>query len=159
MRSIASSADTVVRRTDSLHRTGIDAKPLGDLAHARPSRSTCHALYHRGTISADSIYAYKAMLVALSNAFDREAIDRLLFLAQAPKDFLICSGDGVLQFSRLLAAGFATVEMKSNNNWQIVTYAVISARRGGTSLVHGKAEIEPRSGEFWERSVRAKQAA
>src|SRR6266852_2319194 len=31
---------------------------------------TCHALYHRGTILADSIYLYKAMLVAISRAFD-----------------------------------------------------------------------------------------
>src|SRR5438034_11221590 len=42
---------------------------------------TCHALYHRGTISADSIYAYKAMLVAISRAFDLDAVDRLMFLS------------------------------------------------------------------------------
>ena len=41
---------------------------------------TCHALYHRGTISADSVYAFKAMLVAISRAFDLDAVDRLLFL-------------------------------------------------------------------------------
>src|SRR5882762_10775269 len=33
---------------------------------------TCHALYHRGTIRSDSIYLYKAMLVAISRAFDLE---------------------------------------------------------------------------------------
>jgi hypothetical protein len=85
---------------------------------------TCHALYHRGTIKADSIYAYKAMLVAITRAFDVEAIDRLLFLESCEKDFLVVSGDGLLHFSRLIAAGLATVEQKSNNNWQIVTYAV-----------------------------------
>lgn len=85
---------------------------------------TCHALYHRGTIKADSIYAYKAMLVAITRAFDVEAIDRLLFLESCKKDFLVVSGDGLLHFSRLVAAGLATVEQKSNNNWQIVTYAV-----------------------------------
>src|SRR5262245_6619960 len=68
---------------------------------------TCHALYHRGTISADSIYAYKAMLVALSQAFDLEAIDRLLFLKLCP-DYLVVSGDGLLLFARLIAAGLAT---------------------------------------------------
>ena len=82
---------------------------------------TCHALYHRGTIKADSIYAYKAMLVAITRAFDVEAIDRLLFLESCKKDFLVVSGDGLLHFSRLIAAGLATVEQKSNNNWQIVT--------------------------------------
>ena len=60
---------------------------------------TCHALYHRGTIKAESIYSYKAMLVSLSNAFDLDAIDKLLFLEMLPEDFLIMSGDGVLDFA------------------------------------------------------------
>src|SRR4249920_420604 len=47
---------------------------------------TCHALYHRGTISQDAIYSYKAMLVAISRAFDLEAIDRLLFLNMLSED-------------------------------------------------------------------------
>lgn len=91
---------------------------------------TCHALYHRGTISADSIYAYKAMLVAISRAFDLEAVDRLLFLNMLPKDYLVVSGDGLLHFARLIAAGLASVEMKANNNWNIVTYAVNISPRG-----------------------------
>lgn len=91
---------------------------------------TCHALYHRGIIKADSIYAYKAMLVAITRAFDVEAIDRLLFLESYKKDFLVVSGDGLLHFSRLIAAGLATGEQKSNNNWQLVTYAVNLSDKG-----------------------------
>lgn len=91
---------------------------------------TCHALYHRGTISRDAIFAYKAMLVAISRAFDLEAIDSLLFLNQLSKDFLIVSGDGLLHFSRLIAAGLASVERKANNNWLIVTYAVNISEKG-----------------------------
>jgi hypothetical protein len=91
---------------------------------------TCHALYHRGTISADAIYAYKAMLVAITRAFDVEAIDRLLFLDSCSKDYLILSGDGLLQFGRLIAAGLASMEQKSNNNWQIVTYSVNISEKG-----------------------------
>ncbi|MBX9453093.1 MAG: HNH endonuclease [Mesorhizobium sp.] len=79
---------------------------------------TCHALYHRGTISRDAIYVYKAMLVAITRAFDVEAIDQLLFLNSIEKDFLVVSGDGLLHFSRLIAAGLAIAERKSNNNWQ-----------------------------------------
>lgn len=67
---------------------------------------------------------YKAMLVAITRAFDFEAIDRLLFLESCKKDFLVVSGDGLLHFARLIAAGLATAEQKSNNNWQLVTYAV-----------------------------------
>jgi hypothetical protein len=91
---------------------------------------TCHALYHRGTIKAESVFVYKAMLVAITRAFDVEAIDRLLFLESCKKDFLIVSGDGLLHFSRLIAAGLATVEQKSNNNWQLVTYAVNIHEKG-----------------------------
>ena len=91
---------------------------------------TCHALYHRGTISSDAIFAYKAMLVAIGRAFDLEAIDRLLFLAQCAEDFLVVSGDGLLHFARLLGAGLARMEMKANNAWQIVTYAVNISDRG-----------------------------
>jgi hypothetical protein len=91
---------------------------------------TCHALYHRGTISSDAIYAYKAMLVALSHAFDVEAVDRLLFLSSCPNDFLIVSGDGLLAFARLIAAGLATMDMKANNSWELVTDAVNISAKG-----------------------------
>ena len=83
---------------------------------------TCHALYHRGTIQQDAIYAYKAMLVAITRAFDVEAIDRLLFLDLCEPDFLIVSGDGLLHFGRLIAAGLANMEQKANNNFQLGTW-------------------------------------
>src|ERR1039457_5720053 len=92
--------------------------------------SFCHDLYHRGTIKAESIYVYKAMLVAITRAFDVEAIDRLLFLESCKKNFLVVSGDGLLHFGRLIAAGLATGKQKSNNNWQIVTYAVNISDKG-----------------------------
>jgi hypothetical protein len=91
---------------------------------------TCHALYHRGTIKQESIYVYKAMLVAITRAFDVEAIDRLLFLDSCKKDFLVVSGDGALHFGRLVAAGLASIDQKANNNWQIVTYTVNISDRG-----------------------------
>lgn len=91
---------------------------------------TCHALYHRGTIKQESVYVYKAMLVAITRAFDVEAIDQLLFLESCEKDFLVVSGDGLLHFGRLIAAGLASVCQKSNNNWQIVTYAVNISDKG-----------------------------
>jgi hypothetical protein len=58
------------------------------------------------------MYAYKAMLVALSHAFDVESVDRLLFLNLYPNNFLVVSGDGLLQFARLIAAGLANVQLK-----------------------------------------------
>ena len=91
---------------------------------------TCHGLYHRGYIKEDSIYAYKSMLVAITRAFDLEAIDYLLFLESCEKDFLVVSGDGLLHFGRLIAAGLASGERKANNNWQFVTYAVNISEKG-----------------------------
>jgi hypothetical protein len=91
---------------------------------------TCHALHHRGTITTEAIYAYKSMLVALNAAFDKEAIDLLLFLSRYPPDYIIVSGDGLVQFSRLIAAGFVSGLMKANNSWQIVTYAINITDKG-----------------------------
>jgi hypothetical protein len=91
---------------------------------------TCHALYHRGNYSVDSIYAYKAMLIAISRAFDLEAVDKLLFLNQIEEDFLVVSGDGLLHFARLIAAGFASADQKANNKFQIVTYTVNISEKG-----------------------------
>jgi len=100
---------------------------------------TCHALYHRGTISPDSIYTYKAMLVAISRAFDLDAIDRLLFLFPLAKDSLIISGDGVLQFSPLIAADLVEFREKANNKFQIVTYAVAITEKGKQLISAWKA--------------------
>lgn len=91
---------------------------------------TCHGLYHRGYISRPSIFAWKSILVAINRAFDLESIDRLLFLEKQPQDYLIVQGDGVLHFDRLIGAGFATFEQKSNNENQIVTYSVNITAKG-----------------------------
>src|SRR5437899_194166 len=80
-----------------------------------PLCPTCHALFHRGTISRDSIYAWKSMLVSLSHAFDANTIDDLLFLSTPEALSLRVSGDGALKFSRLVAAGLATFQLAMQN--------------------------------------------
>jgi len=70
------------------------------------------------------------MLIAITRAFDVEAIDRLIFLEPLNQDFLIVSGDGLLHFARLIAAGLASSSQKSNNNFQIVTYSVNISEKG-----------------------------
>ena len=91
---------------------------------------TCHDLYHRGHIPRSSIFAWKSILVAINRAFDLESIDRLMFLEMQTQDYLIVQGDGVLHFDRLIAAGLATFEQKSNNENQIVTYSVNISQKG-----------------------------
>jgi hypothetical protein len=96
---------------------------------------TCHALYTRGTITKDAVYTYKAVLVALNAAFDREGIDNLLFLGiTSPRQDLIISGDGVLRFAPLVAAGYADYQLLSNNANQIVTYKVELTTRGAALI-------------------------
>src|SRR5260370_7633935 len=45
---------------------------------------TSHPLYHRATTSADPIYLYKAMLVAITRAFTLEPTPNLLFSLAFP---------------------------------------------------------------------------
>ncbi len=69
---------------------------------------TCHMLYHRGVISRDAIKVWKGMLISLNQGFDKEAKDKLLFLAlKNRKRPILFSSDGVLHFTSLIAAGLA----------------------------------------------------
>ncbi len=99
---------------------------------------TCHALYHRGTISKESIYAWKGMLVSLNNAFDKSAIDDLLFLSKLEPRELAISGDGVLKFSRLIAADLAAFKLLLQNG-PIVLYEVGVTDKGEALINAWKA--------------------
>jgi len=116
---------------------------------------TCHALYTRGTISSESINAWKTMLVALNHAFDQESISNLLFLHQISKDvdtkmkgmkiatkngeitaksvkdlnLLVVSGDGVLKFSHLIASELAQFKFAASYG-ATVTYYVSLTDKG-----------------------------
>ena len=90
---------------------------------------TCHALFHRGTILREAIYSWKGMLVALSQAFDKQAVDDLLFLEKLKPNELAVSGDGVLRFSRLIAADLAGFRLLLQNG-PIVLYEVGVTERG-----------------------------
>lgn len=93
---------------DMHHIWQVNAGGPDTLANLIALCPTCHALYHRGTIKQESVYAWKEMLVAIGRAFDSGAIDLLMFLAVYPRDDLALSGDGVLQFGRLIAAGLVS---------------------------------------------------
>ena len=80
-----------------------------------PLCPTCHALYHRGTIRRESIYAWKAVLVSLTRAFDIMTLDQLLFLNKPEIKTLHVSGDGILTFARLIAAGLASFKLEQQN--------------------------------------------
>jgi hypothetical protein len=90
---------------------------------------TCHALYHRGEIQRESIYTWKSVLVSLSQAFDVVTIDHLLFLGKPEAGNLLVSGDGVLEFARLVAAGLATFQLAIQNG-PLLLYRVSLTDKG-----------------------------
>lgn len=63
---------------------------------------TCHAQHHHGLIPRDSIRAWKFLLLALNEAYDRRSIDLLLTLDKVR--MVRCSGDGLVNFASLIAS-------------------------------------------------------
>lgn len=91
----------------------------------------CHALYHRGTYSKEAIYAWKSILVALGVAFDRDAIDLLLFLTKPAAKDLVVDGNGVLRFARLIAADLVTFKLGTKvKTGPLFTYQVWLTQKG-----------------------------
>jgi hypothetical protein len=90
---------------------------------------TCHALFHRGTLTRESIYVWKGILVALTQAFDVTTLDDLIFLNKVGTGQLGVSGDGVLKFSRLIAADLAGFRLLVKNG-PLLLYEVGLTEKG-----------------------------
>jgi hypothetical protein len=69
----------------------------------------CHDLHTQGHISKSAISYWKGMLHALNHAFNREGMDNLLFLAVPTMENIWYSGDAVLRFAGLIAAGLVEI--------------------------------------------------
>lgn len=95
---------------------------------------TCHALYHRGIYDKEAIFAWKGMLVAISQAFDYDTIDLLMFLAKPESSNLRVDGGGVLRFARLVAAGLATFFLKIQNGPLLLYQIELTPK--GTALIN-----------------------
>lgn len=68
----------------------------------------CHSLHTSGYIPDSAIRHWKGILHALNHAFNKESLDLLLFVHAVPQDIWY-SGDGILRFSGLIAAGFVEI--------------------------------------------------
>ena len=66
----------------------------------------CHDMHHAGHFPTEAIQLWKGLLLALNHAFDRKSMDLLNYLTKQ-WDATTYSGDGVLQFAGLIAAGLA----------------------------------------------------
>jgi hypothetical protein len=67
----------------------------------------CHSLHHAGQIPIVSLRAWKQLLLALNEAFDRRSVDLLLALRKLGSHYV--TGDGVLQCAALVASGLVVV--------------------------------------------------
>jgi hypothetical protein len=76
----------------------------------------CHRLHHHGEIPLASLRAWKMLLLALNEAFDRRSIDLLLTLESTSP--LVSGGEGVLECAALIAAGLVRSES------QLLTWAM-----------------------------------
>lgn len=80
-----------------------------DQPNLLPLCPNCHALYHRGEIKSESIRAWKLMIMSMSNAFDKGAIDVLLMLdsdTELKGKGVFVSGDGILGCASLISSGY-----------------------------------------------------
>lgn len=115
---------------DLHHMEEVSEGGSNDASNLLPLCPTCHALFHRGVISRESIYTWKAALVALNGAFDVEAIDNLLFLKKLPSNTpFAVSGDGVLKFARLIAADLVAFKLIVRNG-PLFAYQVTLSSKG-----------------------------
>jgi hypothetical protein len=74
----------------------------------------CHDQHTHGHITPDAIRLWKGLLLALNQAFDRAGMDLLLYLWETREQEIWYTGDGLLRFSGLIAAGlveFATKKL------------------------------------------------
>ena len=74
-----------------------------------PLCPNCHSLHHRKEIPHESIRAWKMLLLALNEAFDRRSVDILLLLDKQ-QVLRKLSGDGVIELAALVASGYVQVE-------------------------------------------------
>ena len=110
--------------------TQIDEDGAQDASNFIPLCPTCHEAYRLGTITAEALHTHKSVLMSLTSAFDNRTIDLLLLLVGLPRDPLIVSGDGVLAFAGLAAAGYAEVRRTANNGKLLANYAVNATPKG-----------------------------
>lgn len=111
------------------HMEEVEDGGKNEAGNLLPLCPTCHAMYTRGTIKRESIYAWKTMLVSLSHAFDVVTVDHLLFLRPSNAGNLLISGDGVLHFARLIASGLANFK-EVQRNGPLVIYTVRLTEKG-----------------------------
>lgn len=79
-----------------------------DPSNLLPLCPNCHQEHHAGSIPTDSLRAWKFLLLAVNEAFDRRSVDILLAIHRL-KAITRLSGDGVLQLAPLVSSSLVNV--------------------------------------------------
>jgi hypothetical protein len=96
----------------------------------------CHALHHQDEIPVESLRAWKMLLLAINEAFDRRSVDLLLALSVVGRTWV--SGEGVLECASLIAAGLVD-RRQFNTGSPIPAYTVSLTEHGETLVAAWKA--------------------
>jgi hypothetical protein len=98
----------------------------------------CHTLHHKGIIPQESIRAWKMLLLAINEAYDRKTLDLLLALERTKAVYV--SGDGLLACAALIASDLVEVgtvgleRFTARSGFEVPSYRLSLAPRGQTLL-------------------------
>jgi hypothetical protein len=115
-----------------------------DPSNLLPLCGYCHDMHHAGHFPTEAIRLWKGLLAALNNAFDRKTMDLLLYLSSTSGiEEVWYTGDGLLAFASLIAAGLARFESQDGSMAKQVgtvrvpfNYHRVWLTEKGSSLVH-----------------------
>ena len=107
-------------------------EPVGERGNDDPSNllplcSNCHDLHHRKVITLQSVRAWKQLLLALNEAFDKRQAELLLMLDKLI--VLWITSDSVISFAGLLASGMVYL-CEGNHNVPITHYHIALTEKG-----------------------------
>jgi hypothetical protein len=92
---------------DSHHIVPVSKRGGNDAANLISLCKNCHDLHHRGVILESSIRAWKMLLLAINEAFDRHTTDLLLMLHKFKDEMRGLQRDTLVHFASLIASGMA----------------------------------------------------
>ena len=94
---------------DIHHLLYVSESGTNDPENLLPLCPNCHTLHHNGNIPTSSLRAWKFLLLALNEAFDRRSVDLLLTIDRLTWVEWI-TGDGIIAYAALAASNL--IELK-----------------------------------------------
>ena len=103
---------------DLHHLIYVSNNGKNDTSNLLPLCGYCHDMHHAKQFPTEALRFWKGLLLALNQAFDQKSMDLLLYLTKQFEGTTY-SGDGVLQFAGLIAAGLVKTGSSLGGGTQI----------------------------------------